>query len=215
MQHPITLPAIEALPLPEVVILANGDFPTHPALLKLLTDAPLLLCCDGAADACVAHGYMPHLVVGDGDSLSPALRANPAVNLVIETEQETNDLTKAVNLCRRRGLQHIIILGATGKREDHTLGNISLLMDYGEDLHVLMLTDAGVFVPATNAIDAVVTPGTQLSVFNFGAVGLRGEGLRYPLSDFTKLWQGTLNEATGTSVRISGQGRFLVYRAHG
>ena len=45
-------------------------------------------------------------------------------------DQETNDQTKAVNYLMEKGFRRIAIVGATGRREDHTLGNISLLMEY-------------------------------------------------------------------------------------
>ena len=48
--------------------------------------------------------------------------------IVHVTEQETNDLNKAFRYCLANGWTDIVILGATGKREDHTLGNIGLLM---------------------------------------------------------------------------------------
>ena len=46
------------------------------------------------------------------------------------SDQETNDQTKAVNFLLAQGKRRIAIIGATGNREDHTLGNISLLSDY-------------------------------------------------------------------------------------
>ena len=45
-------------------------------------------------------------------------------------DQETNDLTKAVNYVKTLGFREVLILGATGRREDHTLGNISLLAQF-------------------------------------------------------------------------------------
>ena len=43
-------------------------------------------------------------------------------------------------------------MGATGKQEDHTLGNISLLIDYMKaGAQVTMLTDHGMFIPASGA----------------------------------------------------------------
>lgn len=106
----------------------------------------------------------------------------------------------------------IILVGATGKREDHTLGNISLLVDYMKvGAQVTMLTDHGMFVPASGRNTFKSRPGQQVSVFNFGATGLRGEGLVYPLSDFDNWWQGTLNEATGDEFTIHAEGDYLVY----
>ena len=36
---------------PEAVILANGDYPTHPIPLQILAYAPYIICCDGGANA--------------------------------------------------------------------------------------------------------------------------------------------------------------------
>ena len=127
-------------------------------------------------------------------------------------DQETNDQTKAVSFLASRGIRRIAILGATGKREDHTLGNISLLMEYQRmGLEVVMLTDYGFFVPAVDTQEFMGFPRQQVSVFNFDAVDLKSEGLRYPVYDFCYWWQGTLNEVEGDSFRIMAKGHYLVY----
>ena len=107
--------------------------------------------------------------------------------------------------------KNIAIVGATGKREDHTLGNISLLIDYMRTgAHVRMLTDYGIFIPCHDTCSFPSQPGQQISIINFGAHNLRGEGLVYPLSDFTNWWQGTLNESTETEFTIHAKGEYLV-----
>ena len=55
---------------PEAVILANGDYPTHPIPLQILASAPYIVCCDGGADAYINRGNVPDVIIGDGDSLS-------------------------------------------------------------------------------------------------------------------------------------------------
>ena len=112
--------------------------------------------------------------------------------------------------------KNIAIVGATGKREDHTLGNISLLIDYMRTgAHVRMLTDYGIFIPCHDTCSFPSQPGQQISIINFGAHNLRGKGLVYPLSDFTNWWQGTLNESTETEHSrrrgIFGSDKLLVH----
>jgi thiamine pyrophosphokinase len=116
----------------KVVILADGSFPTHPEPLRLLREASFIACCDGAAAALTDFGIEPGVVIGDLDSLSRELEERYRDRLVPDPDQETNDLTKAVKWCVRHGATELVILGATGKREDHTLGNISLLASYGK-----------------------------------------------------------------------------------
>ena len=72
----------------------------------------------------------PDAIVGDGDSLPEALKQQYAHLLHLEDEQDYNDMTKATRFCMQRGARKIAYIGATGKREDHTLGNISLLAYY-------------------------------------------------------------------------------------
>ena len=103
-------------------------------------------------------------------------------------------------------------MGATGKREDHTLGNISLLADYMEQAEVRMLTDYGLFIPIKEYSVVESFPTLQVSVFNMGATELSADGLVYPLSAFTNWWQGTLNEAIGNRFIIHVHGKVLVFR---
>ena len=105
--------------------------------------------------------------------------------------------------------------GATGKREDHALGNISLLADYAQrGLEVRMLTDYGIFIPCRGTTRCQAPVGTQVSIFAFGATQLRSEGLRYALHDLTNWWQGTLNEVTASDFTIHADGCYLIYAAY-
>ena len=197
---------------PEAVILANGEYPTHPLPLRMLEEAKFVVCCDGAANEYISRGHTPDVIVGDGDSLSTEYhkRFSPIIHQI--PDQETNDQTKAVNFLLAKGKRRIAIIGATGKREDHTLGNISLLIDYlraGADVRTY--TDYGIFIPCRSTRTFPSHPGQQVSIINFTAHGLHGKGLVYPLSDFTNWWQGTLNECTSTEFTIEAEGEYLVF----
>lgn len=201
--------------IPEAVILANGEYPTHPLPLRTLAEASFVVCCDGAANEYISRGHTPDIIIGDGDSLSPENKERFADIIRHNPDQETNDQTKAVQYLQQKGYKRIAIIGATGKREDHTLGNISLLIDYMNDgMKVRTITDYGVFIPCRNTQTFASTPGQQVSILNFGAKGLQGEELVYPLSDFTNWWQGTLNEATGNRFSIQCTGDYLVFLAY-
>ena len=200
----------------EAVVLAAGDFPQHPFPLQLLQEARRVVCCDGAAAAFVSRMQRaPWRIVGDGDSLPQRLKDQYAEALTIVAEQETNDLTKATLFLERQGIRRIAYLGATGKREDHALGNISLLVDYAQrGLEVRMLTDYGIFIPCRGTTRCQAPVGTQVSIFAFGATQLRSEGLRYALHDLTNWWQGTLNEVTASDFTIHADGCYLIYAAY-
>ena len=107
-----------------------------------------------------------------------------------ETEQETNDLSKAffLNFYHRNNL--LLSLGATGKREDHTIGNVSLLTDYMEKAEVNMMTDYGIFVPIKEDSMFESYIYQQITIFNMNsAVFYLNVGYKqfYPLSVFELL----------------------------
>ena len=197
------------------VILASGLFPTTERALRYLREADFLACCDGAANACVAAGFEPDVIVGDGDSIAPNVMECYADRVVRIAEQETNDLSKTFHHCLQLGRRDsFVILGATGKREDHALANLALLMDYAEEhADVMMVSDFGTFYPCCDTKRLSVNPGQEVSIWNFGASYFSAEGLMYPRYDFTKLWQGTLNVVTRPDIAVHAKGTFLLYVA--
>lgn len=192
----------------DAIILANGEFPIAAEPLSLLRQASIVCACDGAA----VHYPMADVIIGDGDSVPEALRHR----LVQVDEQEDNDLTKATRYCVSKGLHRIIYLGATGLREDHTLGNISLMARYALEMGVmpLLATNYGWFVVAEGdaAFDSI--PRQQVSIFNIDCKSLVSEKLRWKAYPYRQLWQGTLNEAVGNDFLLKADGYYLVYRTY-
>ena len=193
------------------VILANGSFPRRKCLLETLHAAARIVCCDGAAAKLLHAGLEPDLVVGDLDSLDPALRKRFKKRLVHEAEQETNDLSKAFRACMARGWRNLVILGAGGRREDHLLGNASLLpMFAAAGAEVRMETDFGTFVPVLQSTSFSRPAGTKVSIFSFHPeMPITASGLKYPL-DKLRLpfwWCGTLNETDAPEFSLTFDGR--------
>ena len=206
------------------VILAAGDFPNHVLPLRILRTTKNLIVCDGALEELLEYEIEPTALVGDGDSLSEELKQRYAHIYHPISEQEFNDLTKATLFARSHlkmdesthTRPRFCYLGATGKREDHTLGNISLMLYYYRQLSIapLMLTDYGWFVPASGTNTFSSFAGQQVSIFNASCKELSSEGLKWDIYPFSEIWQGTLNEALSTSFTIHADGDYLIYRTH-
>ncbi|MDR1343791.1 MAG: thiamine diphosphokinase [Tannerellaceae bacterium] len=202
----------------ECIVVANGSFPVLPVALDLLEKASVIIACDGAVESLCSKGFVPAAIVGDMDSIPDELRLRFADRLHGEAEQDTNDLTKAIRFACASGLTDVLILGATGLREDHTIGNISLLLDYAKALRrVEMLGDYGLFTPLLHSGALTCRKGQQISIFapHPGVEIVNTEGLRWPIRRriLTSWWQGSLNEALGDefTVVLSGGG-VIVYR---
>jgi len=198
------------------IILANGAFPQSDKLLSLLDTAERIICCDGAVNSLVDSGREPSVIIGDLDSVNSGIRLKYKDRLVKVLNQDTNDLTKAVNWCVENGIKEITILGATGKREDHAIGNISLLAQYSKVISVKLFTDYGVFISVSKTTVFDTFKGQQVSIFSLDtSLKITSTGLKYPLKDhkLTSWWMGTLNESQGESfsVILNGAGDVIVY----
>ena len=193
------------------VILANGEFPSSERTAALLKQADRIICCDGAAERLLAAGIVPDLIVGDMDSLPLPLQERFAGIIRPDKDQETNDLTKAFKAAVDPLPEAIHILGATGKREDHTMANVSLLADYAAELagsgcDIDMITESGVF-RAFCEEDAVFScpAGVEISIFAFdNSLRISCEGLLYDTSKvaFDTLWKATLNKSLSESFSL-------------
>lgn len=208
------------------IIVAAGEFPQRGETLDLLREGDVVVCCDGAVEELIKF-RIPDFIVGDMDSISKENIARFSGIIHSESEQEYNDLTKAVRFTLRHaqnlnGEFSITVLGATGKREDHTLGNISLLMMYAGMLpkgsSIEMVTDRGRFVPQEGEGSILVGKGREISIFATDpTLKLTTYGVEYPTDEVVfdqwSWWKATLNVATQDTVtfKMNHPARILVY----
>lgn len=205
------------------VIFADGDCPTHPIPLGILRSGRPVIACDNAgAQLITKWNMLPDAIVGDGDSLPQQFKDRYKDIIHYVAEQDYNDLTKATRFFlehyRSPGTKHprICYIGCTGKREDHTLGNISLPTFYRQEFGVegVLPTDFGWFVYCHGACEFESIPNQQVSIFNLNCSALTSQGLQWSIYPFAQWWQGTVNNALGNTFSINGNGDYIVYRTY-
>lgn len=204
------------------VIVGNGQFPKKEYPLYLLESADYVVCCDGALDTYLRHFSgrnlrRPDVVVGDMDSLSKKTAERFRDIAVKIDEQETNDQSKAFHYILEHfpDVDTIHILGATGKREDHTIGNLSLLMEYaremrrqdcGRTVSVDIVSDWSTAFAITDSCTLDVGEGRSVSIIcPDNSLNIRSEGLVWPTDNvvFDNLWQATLNRASADRISLT------------
>lgn len=199
------------------VILANGNFPRNKLALQFLENSDFLVCCDGAVNQLLEHypNRIPDAIVGDCDSISQENIQRFSKIIYKTSEQEANDLTKAVNFCCAKAKTNITILGATGKREDHTLANISLLADYFKFVpEIRIITDNGIFDAIDKDAEFESFVGQQVSIFNINGAIISTSNLKYPVNNriLHRFWEGSLNESIKNIFQIKTDNTVIVYR---
>ncbi|MBR5013971.1 MAG: thiamine diphosphokinase [Bacteroidales bacterium] len=202
-----------------IVIICDGAFPKTEYPRYLIRTADFVICCDGAlrkfmrnSEAIFGEKRLPDLVIGDMDTLPQSMQKKYADIIIKENEQEHNDQTKAVRwaLGNLDGIEAIHILGATGGRTDHTIGNVSLLMEYTRmfdlgEISIEMVSDNGTIFPINDTIEFECGPGRSVSIFSpDNSLKIKSTGLEYPTDDviFDNWWKATLNRSTEDNVKL-------------
>lgn len=208
---------LSELPHTYNVIVANGEFPAVAKFLILIKNADNIISCDGATKHLLKHKIAPTIIIGDCDSLSEDIIVKFQDKIIQIADQNSNDLSKAVNWAHSKKLDNIIIIGATGIREDHTLANIGLLTEYAPKFkNIYIISPYGVFTTHTGKNSVKTIPGQQISFFAIqNDTQITAAELKWPLDDFVlKNWYcGTLNEATATNLDINSTDIIIIYRS--
>lgn len=190
----------------KAVILCDGDIPQKKVIEQDLSDAELFVAADGGANRAMELGFQPDVIIGDLDSYTVSGTEKACV--IKDEDQETNDLEKALLYALKKSASAVTVFGATGKRLDHTLKNLSVLLQFNSRF------DSIVFVDDYAVIKVIQSPfkesfeiGTIVSLFPLsGKVeGITTTGLKYPLRDEALengIRDGSSNEAVEETVEI-------------
>ena len=178
-----------------IAVLANGEW--DPVWGKNeLASVDYLICADGGADAAIAAGRLPDVIVGDLDSVSKetlaVCRKNRVEIVSYLREKDETDLQLAVKRAEKKCLEakpldqegsNIYIYGAFGGRLDHLLGNLVLALAYADRGICLRYKDpaqeAWVIWKRTEIFGKI---GQNISLLPYGgSVCVSTDGLKYTM----------------------------------
>ena len=154
--------------------------------------AELLIAADGGALPLLRAGIVPHVVIGDMDSINAAglaeLDAHGVTLQRFPREKDETDLELALLHAAAAGATAIDILGALGGRWDHTLANVALLA-LPELLmrRTRLLADGQTLFLVRDSAVLEGQAGDTISLLPLAgdAHGVTTKGLRYPLDNAT------------------------------
>lgn len=210
------------MPGRRVFLFANGDCHDPGFYRRQINPEDRVICVDGGSRHVLAMGIRPSAVVGDNDSLDPALRQkldqaavewirNPAM------EQEQSDLEMALEHALSLQPSEILICGALGgTRVDHTLINLLLLMiPFRAGIPARIIDERQTVRLMDRELAVSGQAGDYLSLFSLTteATGVTTEGLKYPLHGETLCFastRGLSNELTSGSARVTAVSGLLL-----
>jgi thiamine pyrophosphokinase len=213
----------------QAVVIGNGEARIGPRLHALLRAAPLVVCADGGAAHALAAGVRPRVIIGDMDSLDPAVLAHweaQQVEIVrYPVAKDETDLELAITWAVDHGAREVTLVAALGGRLDQALANVLLLTApaLGQIMLRLEEEETSVVLLRGGAEPLVLhgQAGDTVSLLPLSAevTGVRTLRLRYPLRDEPLLrgpTRGVSNEmeAAWAEVRLQ-EGLLLVVHLRG
>jgi thiamine pyrophosphokinase len=189
-----------------VLIVGNGSVPGRSLFEDEFNKCNYLIAADGGASTCLSYNQVPNVVIGDMDSFTD--KPGLGVKIIVDKNQETNDLEKAIRHALDIGAKSIVVLGATGERLDQTLKNISVMVQFNKEIGDLILKDDICWMrilPRYFSFNS--QPGTLISLFPVSGFvgGITTRGLKYALNNESLqngVRDGSSNQATEETVEI-------------
>ncbi len=182
-------------------LLLNGECPIQfPNMEKY----DMICATDGAYKHLLERGIEPHWISGDFDSLEEIPKGIKAIHT---PNQDDTDFEKALKILFKSNCYDVDVYGASGKEQDHFLGNISAALVWKDKINITFYDNYGFyFIADKNTILSDVL-GKIISLLPLSfAKGITTKGLQYPLTDgelhFGKRI-GTRNKAVDNQIKIT------------
>ena len=208
------------------ILVISGGAIEASFMLKYIEEQQFryIIAADSGMEFLYKCGKKPDMIVGDFDSVAPAVlvayRKMDGIEWkVLRPEKDDTDTESAVQTAAELGAEEIHIVGGTGSRLDHMLANVYLLGLLREQGISAYLVDAHNRVQVIDqriVIKKETQYGKYVSLLPFmGAVeGITLKGMKYPLEDYTLDHChsiGISNEITGEQAEIEFRtGRLVV-----
>lgn len=108
------------------IIIGGSDITDYNRIKNYIGENDFCIYCDSGLYHMDKLGAEPDLIIGDFDSHpEPHLDAE---TIKLPTEKDDTDTVYAVKEAIKRGFTDFVLIGVIGRRFDHTLGNLAILL---------------------------------------------------------------------------------------
>lgn len=174
----------------KIVIVANGTLSETDELTSRIQQADMVIAADGGAVHLHRMGIVPHVIIGDLDSVSKEslsfFKGKQVKILKHPVRKDQTDMQLCMDYAVEHGCTDLLIAGATSPRLDHTLANIFLLKRLADQGVAASILDSHNNIHIVTSRQTLLGhPGDLISVIPITdcVTGLTLKGLEYPLTD--------------------------------
>ncbi|MBR3791793.1 MAG: thiamine diphosphokinase [Clostridia bacterium] len=189
------------------VIIGNGAITNYDIIRKRLRNDDYIICADGGYNHTKELGVKPSVVIGDMDSIGDNDYDGEIINLPIR--KDFTDSEVCVKYILLKHFDEVMMLGFTGKRQDHAISNLLLLKQFADAETKAYIVDENNEIYCTNSENTIYgKKGDIVSIIPItgNLCGVTTKGLDYPLNDETLIFgesRGVSNIMTSDKCTIS------------
>lgn len=172
------------------VIIAGGEFKVSARIKKIIQRADMIVCADSGARHLRDLGILPHILMGDFDSIDPDdlafFKKNKIKHIRFPERKDQTDSELCIDWAIENKAHDITLLGVTGTRLDHSLANIFLLKKIGEHhIKARIINPTNEIFLVRKELEIKGKPGDFLSILPLSqkVEGITLDGLEYPLKN--------------------------------
>lgn len=175
----------------KTIIIGNGEINNYDIIREYI-DQAYIIACDGGVKHCRAMMIMPNIMVGDFDSANKE-DAEFFENLGVLKEKfpvrkNETDMEIAINMAIDKNSTEIYIVGGLGRRFDHSLANVHILLrPVRLGIRTCLLDEYNIITLVEDSIDIVGEKGQTVSLIPLTTEvkGINTKNLDYALTNAT------------------------------
>lgn len=160
----------------KVFLLLNGETPNE---VPNTSKYDLICATDGAYQYLKKYNIIPNFIAGDFDSIQEIPKE---IEVIKTPNQDFTDFDKILQILFDKGFNHIDVFGASGKEQDHFLGNLHTAIQFKEKLKLTFIDNHSRYFLADKSTEITDCKDKIVSLIPFPkATNISTEGLEYQL----------------------------------
>lgn len=169
------------------ILIANGRAPLKKDILYLKSKGyDTIMCADGGANTAFRLKIVPDFIIGDLDSVKPAvLHHYQDISTVKRIpRQNDTDVEKVLKYALKQGFTGCCMTAVTGDRLDHSFGNLAIALKYSDLMDIRIISEQSYLTVISGCKTLRSQPQETISLFGFSSkTKFTTTGLKYRLDN--------------------------------
>ena len=204
----------------QIMIIASAPVEKYDFYIDYVKESDICICADGGANTAKEMEISPDYIIGDLDSIKPEILKfyKDKSKIIKDENQNKTDFELALELAESLNPKKIIIIGAIGKRIDHTLANIFSISKINKNIRIIIVDHNNSLEIIEKDSDIIGSKDDLVSIVPLTKIkNLNYKGFKWNVNnlDTNFGWFGISNRLDNKKANISlSKGKLLLIRVN-